>query len=69
MRKLPAGVRLEMHPMVYRHLLRDPRNTFGPWPEDLGKQLGVPVKITHELPDDSWRLAIVTEDVLTEGRL
>lgn len=66
-RRLPDGLRLEMHPLVLRHIMREP-GSLG-WPEDLGGQFGVPVKVTHDLAEGHWRLAIVTEEELLGGRI
>jgi hypothetical protein len=64
---LPEGLRLEIHPMAYRHLLRCPDS--GPWPEDLARHFTIPVKVSDDLPTDTWRLVIITENVLLGGRL
>lgn len=60
---LPAGLRLEIHPAVYYRLMRDPdaaESRIG----DVGSQIGVPVKVTTDLPHGAWRLVIITEEVL-----
>lgn len=67
LRRLPTGLRLEMHPLVLRHIIREPGML--PMPEDLAKVFGMPVKVTHELAEGRWRLAIVTEEELLGGRL
>jgi hypothetical protein len=65
--RLPAGLRLEMHPSVARWFMvsdddeiRHARNI----PGDL---FTVPVLVTVHLPENRWRLLIVTEEVLIGG--
>lgn len=67
LRALPRGLRLEMHPSVRQWLMvsddslfRYTRNI----PEDLFR---VPVLVTMHLPEDHWRLVIVTEEVIIGG--
>lgn len=62
----PPGLRLEMAYGVYNHLKRDPASAV--WPGDLSEVFGLPVKITPEMPADTWRLVIIAEDVLLGGR-
>ncbi len=67
MRHLPEGLRLELHPLVVRHIMREPGNLG--WPDDLSRHFEVPVKVTHDLADGHWRLVVVTEQELLGGRL
>jgi hypothetical protein len=67
LRRLPPGLRLEIHPAVYRHIRCDPEHYL--WPEEMRDVTKIPVKVTHEISTDTWRLVIVTEDVLLGGRL
>lgn len=66
-RRLPEGLRLEMHPSVRGMLYRDPDL----WPHmgdiDPAEKFEVPVRLSTELPPGGWRLVIITEDVLTGG--
>jgi hypothetical protein len=68
---LPEGLRLEMHPGVRQEVIHD-RYSWG-WPSadwrDWGPVFGLPVKITSDLPEGTWRLVVVTEDVLAGGKL
>lgn len=79
-RRLPDGIRLELHPYTYRLLIQDPevlRNQFmsgglaspRSGEEELAERFEVPVKVTRELPPSAWRLVIVTEDVLADGTI
>jgi hypothetical protein len=68
---LPDGLRLEMHPLVERLMWRD-REVFTwgpPTVETLQSAFGVPVKVTTDLPDSTWRLAVVTEQVMLGGTI
>jgi hypothetical protein len=66
--RLPAGLRVEMHPYVRYLIIRDEEARY--WPaDDLKTVFGLPVKVTPDLPDGTWRLVIVTEDVLAGGKL
>jgi hypothetical protein len=67
LRRLPDGLRLEIHPAVFRHIRRDPEHYL--WPEELSQVSKIPVKVTYGIPTDTWRLVIVVEDVLLGGRL
>lgn len=69
----PAGLRLELHPKAYHKLISDPSldwqfsaPSHDPQVE-LAEKFQVPVKVTSELPDSSWRLVIVTEEWLGGG--
>lgn len=68
---LPAGLRMELHPHAYYVIMRDPEA--GYWPasdaDGLSQVFGLPVKVTPDLADSTWRLVIVTEDELAGGRL
>jgi hypothetical protein len=69
---LPAGLRLEMHPRTRMTLLCDPelnRYGMGLSDDDLEKWFRVPVKITIDVPVNTWRLVIVTEEVIDSGTL
>jgi hypothetical protein len=64
---LPPGLRLEMHPAMYRLIMQDAdgaKHGLG----DVGSRLGVPVRVTTEVGRNAWRLVIVTEEVLAEGQ-
>jgi len=69
--ELPTGLRLELNPRLRYLLWTDPElndymsMSFVPGgPED---QFRVPVKYNPELPSNSWRLVIVTEDLISDG--
>lgn len=72
---LPDGLRLEMHPRVHCTLARD-EDTYH-WPREPGdsfeelyrRTFRLPVKITPDLPEGTWRLVVVTEDVKLGGKL
>jgi hypothetical protein len=72
---LPDGLRLEMHPRTHYALARDQDTYF--WPREPGDSFEelyrhtfrLPVKITPDLPEGTWRLVVVTEDVKTGGKL
>lgn len=64
----PEGLRLEVHPLLHRRLMQDPEGWGGSW-GSLAEQFQVPVRITTDLPGGTWRLAIITEDVLGRGHL
>ncbi|HEY2638930.1 MAG TPA: hypothetical protein VGI66_03475 [Streptosporangiaceae bacterium] len=71
---LPEGLRLEMHPSVYNQIVRDPTlrdfTSSGRNPQEmLAERWQVPVRIAPELDRDTWRLVIVTEEVLMNGAL
>lgn len=71
---MPEGLRVEMHPLVYRRFVQDQSMwdissiTRDPL-EVLAERWGVPVKINPEMDLGTWRLVIVTEEVLTGGGL
>lgn len=81
--RLPVGLRMEMHPSVRQRLLTDVYlgrygfgNTCDPFigygytgDAELQEQFRVPVKITIDLPKDTWRLVIITEEVISAGEL
>jgi len=64
----PEGLRLEMHPSVRRALMVC-RDLWGPasFAGDPVDQFPVPSKVTMDLPEDTWRLVIVQEEVLLTG--
>lgn len=72
---LPDGLRLEMHPRVHYTLARD--SDTHEWPREPGdsfeelyrRTFRLPVKITPDLPEGTWRLVVVTEDVKLGGKL
>lgn len=66
-RRLPEGLRLEVHPSVRGMLYRDP--DLWPHMEDIdpAEKFEVPVRLSIDLPPGGWRLVIVTEDVLMGG--
>lgn len=67
---LPEGLRLEMHPGVYSRILRDPDTwRWRPNGEGLADAFGLPVKVTADVGRDTWRLAVVTEDVKLAGKV
>ena len=70
-RNVPAGLRLEMHPLARRYLMvsRDLWEPGFPHPSDIAEWFRVPVKVDMDLPSGSWRLVIVTEDVLLDSRM
>lgn len=69
--KLPAGLRLELHPRLRYMMWTDPElndymiMSFIPGGPEA--QFRVPVKYNPELPSNSWRLVIVTEDLISDG--
>jgi hypothetical protein len=68
-RPLPDGLRLEMHPDVRRALMRDPDLWELPGQASgLGDWFPAPVRVTTDLENGRWRLVIVTEEVLLDGR-
>lgn len=72
---LPDGLRMEMHPRTHYTLVQDP-DTYS-WPREPGdsfeelyaRVFRLPVKITPDLPEGTWRLVVVTEDVKLGGKL
>lgn len=72
---LPDGLRVEMHPRVHYTLAADPDTYMWPRePGDLFEELyartfSLPVRITPDLPEGTWRLVVITEDVLLGGKL
>lgn len=67
--RLPEGLRLEMHPGTRQWLLvnadlNGPGSYYG---FDLD-QFRVPVRVTTDVPEGSWRLVIVTEEVLLDDK-
>jgi hypothetical protein len=65
---LPDGLRMEMHPATRMMIMRDEESRH--WPmDDLARVFCVPVKIAADLPEGYWRLVVVTEDVLTGGKM
>jgi hypothetical protein len=72
---LPAALRMEMRPSVYYAIMND-ADTYS-WPREPGdsgeemltRTFTVPVRIVTDLPDGTWRLVVVTEDVLLGGGL
>jgi len=69
---LPAGLRLELHPSLYHTLWSDPElwslhNILRGEAAGLEGWFRIPVKSTNELLGCTWRLVIVTEEVLASG--
>lgn len=72
---LPEGLRLEIHPRVHYTLAAD-AGTYS-WPREPGdsfeelyrRTFRLPVKVTPDMPEGTWRLVVVTEDVLTGGKM
>lgn len=68
---LPEGLCLEMHPRVRYMILQNwvpgySAFTSGrewPFPAE------IPVKINPDLPDNTWRLAVVTVEVISGGQM
>ena len=65
----PRGLRLEMHPSVRRALMREFDLDWPAEPEAAESAYGIPVKVSEDLPEGTWRLVVVTEDVLAGGKL
>ena len=66
----PAGLRLEMHPSVRRAmwLCQDLWDTYSAGlGKDPAERFPVPAKVTVDLPEGTWRLVIVEEEVLLTG--
>ena len=65
---LPAGLRVEMHPDVRRMLMVDLDLWERPGRErEMGDWFPVPARVTTEMKPGTWRLVIVTEEVLLDG--
>lgn len=68
---LPEGLVLEMHPRVMHAVMRN----WMPGYSDLvsGQQTPflaqIPVKISPDLPDNTWRLAVITAEVINGGEM
>ncbi|MCW2929994.1 MAG: hypothetical protein JWM19_956 [Actinomycetia bacterium] len=65
-RKLPAGLRMEMHPVVLRAL----QLSVTKWgvPGLIQDRLfDMPMKVNRDLPASGWRIVVVTESVLLKG--
>lgn len=68
---LPEGLVLEMHPRACHAILRNWAPGYGafvsgremPFPAE------VPVKVSPDLPENTWRLAVITVDVINGGKL
>lgn len=67
--EVAPGLRLEMHPKVMHALYTDPYGPPGWRTDELAKVFPVPLKITADVPEGTWRLVIITEEVLTGGEL
>lgn len=65
---LPQGLRLEMHPLVYRQIVMDPDHDIWPSRAALSERFGVEVKLADEIPEGTWRLVIMTVKVLLDGK-
>jgi hypothetical protein len=69
-RKLPEGLRLEMHPSVRHVLWQDPDLTrYTDQFTDVTAHFSLPVRFTVELDALAWRLVIVTEEVIDGGQV
>jgi hypothetical protein len=66
-RELPAGLRLEMHPSIRRWFMVSDDDLFRYAMDVPGDLFSVPVRVTVHLPEDHWRLVIVTEEVILGG--
>lgn len=70
---LPEGLRVEMHPSFANRLMQDPDAfDYRSWqqdPDSWKKRFIVPVKITIDIPKDSWRLVTVTEELHIGGTM
>lgn len=66
-RRLPEGLRLEVHPSVMTMIYQDPALWEHLDDTDPAAKFEVPVKVTVDQPIGGWRLVIVTEDVLMGG--
>lgn len=64
----PGGLRLEVHPLLYRAVFSDP-DGYMVTGNELRDRLQVPLKVTSEMPAATWRLVIITEDELGRGHL
>jgi len=64
----PEGLRLEMHPSVRRAMMlcRDLWGASGITGDPID-HFQVPAKVTMDVPEGTWRLVIVTEDILITG--
>lgn len=64
----PEGLRVEMHPDVRRLLMTDQDLWERPgWECGMEDWFPVPAKVTTDVKPGTWRLVIVTEEVLLEG--
>jgi hypothetical protein len=67
-RQLPPELRLELHPLAWHRLLQDTEMwRYSPDPDDWKKRFRVPAVVTPLLPEGTWRLVTVTEDVHLGG--
>ena len=66
---LPEGLCLEMHPHVYYMILRNWTPGYSTFVSgrELPLPAEVPVKISPDLPDGTWRLAVITAEVINGG--
>ena len=68
---LPEGLCLEMHPRVRYMILAnwEPDYNMFTSGQELPIPAQIPVKINPELPDSTWRLAVITVEVINEGKM
>lgn len=69
---LPKGLCLEMHPRVRHMIMRNWQpdyRVFVAEPYKMPLPAEVPVKINPDLPDNTWRLAVITVEVIIGGKM
>lgn len=68
---LPEGLCLEMHPRVRHMIMRnwEPGYDMFVSRQELPIPAEIPVRINPELADNTWRLAVITVDVINGGKM
>lgn len=65
----PPGLCLEMHPRAYYFIRANWQPTYEQFTsgQETPIRADIPVRVNPELPEGSWRLAVITVDVLLSG--